>query len=630
MATRLKTVEYWFPMIDTLADNAATAATQITVYIPEAAAGVVTFRSVYTDVVVADVYTTATNVTSRITTLTLQGASASTVTNSQTLTQSGENFTHFFSADFTAYFNANWGANASRTLDCSLTINTSPLGSRNASIRVVITYSFDDTQPAHLKTVWIPLNAPTGALPTTQSTVHDTIPNLSTYLPEQSVVIRQYTVVIQGNTESNSATDLTISFDCGDGTPYTSQLYEKGSNVDMWYRIAQPQDFSTNATQDFQMWASVADFDHPQAWLSVTYEFTVAGTTRILNSLLLPMEVAGAMGGNTSALYSRTKRDLFIEEPETITTLRVAALVFYSVAAAISSLNARVGTGSFVGYTSVATTLGGQCGFMVRNDSAFTLARGRNVISLDTYNTDTADCGFNTSCLWLINYTSDVPANGIWAANHTVIRNLMTVGTQSATAFNLSASDAPNIPETSYFLTGVGVAAMYTTSGTLTNGGLAVGAERLVAEGGFDWENVYESLGGTDPEVGIFYGYGTARSVFTRWPGDIEGGDRLNIETARRWRIIIGGQLAFTHLDLMLTYHSITFTVADSVSGSDAGTVDITLQRASSGEPVLATTRTGDGAFSFTWYDNTETMQVAADDGTNYGLSAPALASGSP
>lgn len=85
--------------------------------------------------------------------------------------------------------------------------------------------------------------------------------------------------------------------------------------------------------------------------------------------------------------------------------------------------------------------------------------------------------------------------------------------------------------------------------------------------------------------------------------------------------------LSFFNLDLVFTYHSIPFTVADSISDSDGGTVAIELHRSDSGEKVLETTRVGDGAFSFTWYDNTEDMYVTALDASgNGGRSADGLA----
>ena len=118
--------------------------------------------------------------------------------------------------------------------------------------------------------------------------------------------------------------------------------------------------------------------------------------------------------------------------------------------------------------------------------------------------------------------------------------------------------------------------------------------------------------------------------MFQRWPGDtVDGNGRLSLGTTRRIRTATANSVAtLDSLLYLLTYHTITFTCADSISGF-SGTVDLTLHR-DSGEKVLATTRSGDGAFSFTWYDNTEALYVNADDGVNVGRSALTLAAGSP
>ena len=264
MATRLKTIEYWFPLMTAIADNTKTAATQITVYIPEAASGTINFRSVVVETIATDAYTTATNVTQRQTFVTLQGATETSVNNTSTLSQSGENFSHHISADFTSYFTSNWGSNGNRTLDCSLLINGSAQGTSNASVRVIITYDFDDTQSTHVKTVWIPLDADINALATSKpGTATDTIPALDTYCPEASKTYRQIVIVAQGNTEVAGTTDRTQSWEIDSAGVFTSGTFEKGSNSDYWYRINEVVSFDTSTTHNFYAWASGTDFDHP-------------------------------------------------------------------------------------------------------------------------------------------------------------------------------------------------------------------------------------------------------------------------------------------------------------------------------------------------------------------------------
>jgi len=629
MATRLKTVEYWFPHQATMADNTATALTQITVYIPEAASGSITFRTVVIDFVCDEQTSTASNTTTRTIDVALQGevsATGSTVTNSSTMTQGGENYAFHQSADFTSYFTNNWGSNASRTLDVTLTVNSGASGVANVSTSLTITYAFDDTQATHIKTAWIPLNAPTSAMPITKSTVYDTLPALDTYCPEASKTFRQLAIVIQGNTESNNATAMNISYQIDTGSTITSTNYIKATTVDKWYRLSDVVTFTTDSTHSLYLWASTADFDHPQVWLVATYEFDPSTTSTMLNTLWLPMEFGGPMGGPSSSDYQRATRELWIEEPATITTQRIALYLHYDKLAAIAGLNARIGTGGFIGYTCVATVVAGGAGLMIRNDAAFTLARGRNTLSADVYNTDTTDLGNNLASVWLVNYTSGVPSQGYWAANHTVIRNLKAVGTQAAASQSIVSAIAPDIPETTNFRTSIGLRYVYTSNGSGNAAGVHVGAERSSGEGGPIWENVYEALGGTDPEVGVRTAWATARSVFNRWvDNSISDADsnRLMLETARRWRVCLGGSCAsFDHLDLFITYHSITFTISGTVTGSSGGTVNLSLCRVSTGEVVMKTTRSGNGAYSFTWFDDTEEMYVEAyEDGTHLGRS---------
>lgn len=627
MATRLKTIEYWFPHLATAADNVSTPFAQITATVPESS---VTFRRVVFDVIVPDSNTAITNVTARNVSLTIQGASASTVNNTTTLTQSGEQFALFHSVDFTSYFVSNWGANTSRTIDASITVNTGALGCRNISARLTITYEYDDTSATQVKTAWIPLDAPRVALPTTKpgSANAGTIPALDTYLPEGAKTVLQTAIVMQGNTEGNGTLDKTVSVEVGALGALTSELYECGSNADIWYRLVHVTTFDTSLEHDVFVWSATGtDFDHPQLWLAVTYTFEPASTTRAIQSLWLPVEFGGVMGGPTSSDYQRATRELWIQEPGTITLERLACFVHYDKLAAQTGLNARIGTGSFLSYTCVSTVLCGGAGFMIRNDGAFTLARGRNTISVDVFNTDASDLGFNLSCCFLVNYTSDVHADGISAHNHTVRWPLRTIGSAGASVQTIVASTSPSVPETSFFYTAIGLHYVYTSNAGNNPTGVHVGAERTVAEGGLVWENVYESLGGSDPEVGVRQAWASARSVFRRWPGDV-GDGRLALQQDRRWRIALGGRAAsFDHLDLVFTYHSITFMVAGDVTGSGGGTVELSLHRADSGERVLTTSRVGNGAFSFTWYDDTEAVYVDAyEDATHLGRSAEGTA----
>ncbi len=635
MATRLKTVKYAFPVLASLANNTLTNLTQITIALPET--GTKTFRKVTAHVTMDDIITaTGGTLTTKTLSLRLGAAGYTTVANANALTNSGENLSVWLSDDFTSHFTTNW-TGTSMTCDFQVTINQSTgttLGMVNVCVTLDITYEYDDAATTHIKTVRIPLNMPTGELGTTITT-RDTIPALDTYLPEASKVYRSIYVVVQGNEQNNSTTDSTMTLRVGSAT-ITTGNHEHSLQSDRFIRYVWDLTSSYPSTAATQTWqptsSSAARYDHLQAELVVTYEFAPGSSTRVMNSLALPLQVDSPMGGTGAGDYQRATRELFIQEPGTITTTRVAFYAFWTQIAAIAGLNMRIGTGAFVGYTTDrAAILCGSNAAMVRNDSAFTFTRGRNSLNFDVYRTDTADLGWSVGGYFLVNYTSDISAQGVGAHNRTVEWGLQQRGTAAAATIYTLTATAPIIPEANYYITALGCE-LLETPGAATPSSIAIFAERLAGEGGIQWESAYLDAVQTDPEVGTYIFYAQVRNLFWRWPND-PGADRLDLETSRRWRVVLGGAAAnvtgWISLNLMLTYHTITYTCADSISGFGAGTVNLSLHR-ESGEKVLETTRVGNGAFSFTWYDNTEPLYVSADDGTVVGRSELTLASGSP
>lgn len=634
MATRLKTVQYNFPTLASLSNNSTTNLSQITIYLPET--GTKSFRKVIAKVTADDIATSAgAPIATRSVGLRLGAAAYTTVSNANTLMHSGENLSVFYSADFTSHFTSNWSG-TSMTCDVQVLMNQSSgttLGMVNVSVSLEITYQYDDASTTQVKTAWIPLNAPTGALGTTKpGTPTDTIPALDTYLPEASKTYRNISIVFQGNESRTSNVDHTLSMQIDGLTALTTGNYEAGNNSDRWVRYIwniSSLGMTTNATHGFYMWASLARFNHPQVWMVVTYEFNASTTTTVMQSLMLPMESLGAMGGTSASDFQRTVQELWIEEPATITLQRLAAFFFWEQSAGITGVNARIGTGSFVSYTDVASVLSGSNGCMVRNDSGATLARGRNTFTADIYRTDSATLGDGLSGFWLVNYTSGKHASGVGAHNRTVLWNLATTGTAAASEVLSVSATNPVVPETNFFLTSLGVRYEYINNyvdDLSAPAGVSIQVERLSAESGVKWETAYADIGETDPEVGLHTHYSQIKGVFNRWNSDPDT-KRLNLQTARRWRVIQANNCAaFSHLDVIMTYHTITFTVADSLSGGFSGTVYIDLCRTLTDEMVKATTRTGDGAFSFVWHDNTEQLHISASDGTHVGRSKDGLA----
>jgi hypothetical protein len=630
MAIRQKTVEFAHPPVAAMVDNTLTASPQITVFLPESGK---TFRKVWAVVSCSQTATTQGNVTTRRLECRLGAAAYTAHTNSNLYTGSGEDLFVFHAVDLTAHFTTNW-TGTSMTFDSQTLMDgtATTVAWTTVSVQLFVTYEYDDTSATQIKTVFIPLNMPAAAMGTAKpGTALDTIPDLGTELPEAGKVFRNSFITVQGNAHRTAASDLTMTLQLDSTTAYTTGVFEGVGQTDYFFKyIWNCPTLVTNATMGFFAWANVADFDHCQAWLTVTYEFTATASNDVFVSVQLPMEVGSPMGGTAASDYQRGTRELWIQEPGTITRKQIAFFPFWDQAGPIAGLNMRIGTGAFVAYSDVATNLAGSNAAMIRNDTAIALARGRNTMNFDVYRTDTTDLGFNISGFWIVNYTAGKPTLGYGAANRTVRNNMGAVFEGAANIIRSVPAFSPNIASVNYFVNSVGVNYQYVTNSTGTAAGVALSAERLVVEGGIEWEPIYTDIATTDPETGMHHCWATARSFFRRWPGD-PGSDRVDLETSRRWRVVLAnGCSSFDYLDMLVTYHNITYTCADSISGGFTGTVTLALHRAANGEKVLETTRVGDGAFSFTWYDNTEEMYVVVTDGTRVGRSQDTLAAGSP
>lgn len=615
--TALKTVEYAFPVLASLGDNTLTALTQITAYLPESSK---TFRAVWVEVSCDDIITaTGGTVASHQVQISVNGATATNVTNANAATNTGENLSLFYTADFTAHFTSNWGTATSRTVDCSVLVDQNTgttLGQVNVCVTLHITYEYDETSTTHVKTVWIPLNAPVGAVATSKpGSATATIPDLSTYCPEASKTFRQISIVVQGNTQVNaSTTDSNLSIEIDSAGAQTTGNHEAALASDRWFRyVFQGQSFSTSASHSFYLWGSQARYNHLQVWMMVTYEFSPSSSTSILNSIWLPLEFGRQMGGTASSDFARATTDIYIEEPTTIGNTTVAAYITWDINNPIAGINARVGTGSFVAYTDSGGVYAGGNGLMVRNDSAYTLARGRNIIGVDIYRTDGSDVGVGTTGRLLVCYTSGKPTAGVHVANHTVIWSLVEKGTSNTAQFQ-DVSDDIAIPEANYFCTPFYQFSWY---GSTAVGFCVVATVRNSANSATAGAKFGHATGGvqSDSEIGLRMFTFRLGDVIYRWVGDPDT-TRVDIESTTNSWTIDWSTSGFYWSQLYITYHAISVTADGTIHGAASGTVNIALHRASDGLLLATASRSGSGAWSTTWYDDADDVYIAAVDST--------------
>lgn len=628
MTIRTKTQTFPF---DTLTTTLASATTHTfatrTIFIPETSS-----RTILEAVLVfgvMDAQATAFSTTAITAGVTLGAAAIS----NQAFTtsppaNSGEHKTLVLTRDVTAYFVTNFGAGASQTCGCTY-INTGGT-TVNISARLVITYSWDDAaQVTRIKSARIPLESTTAGLTATLANVGSLqIPNLDTYLEEAGKTYRDIWFEIEGNDYSLGPTnDPTLNFriDAGGVTHSTGAFFTDLASARSFRYIWNigTGGFTTNATHDLQMSASTitaaATFNHLSVFLCVNYEYNHSTSTRSTNSITLFGKPVAFPGANAAADETRTVIEFYIEEPGTITLKQSAVQLHYTAQGAVT-VTLDIGAQAERTYTDAALLYCGETSLMQRIDggsplgAAITLARGKNTLLINSRigTVGTNPTGFNF--VLHLNYSSDISSQGDGAHNHTTYWHIADQYTGSGTGFRtIAALSAVSIPETNYYINNLASV----VKGVLgfannPNGVLSVDAEINSGEPiGDGWTDANLCYFAAEGELGQWNFATDIGAVFKKYPTEPSN---LDIEASRRWRIN-SSHSAYASLGLMVTYHTITSTIAGNVSGF-AGTVTISAHK-STGEKIAETTRAGDGAFSIKWYDNTGQIRLDARGSTS-------------
>ncbi len=652
MTLRTKTIEYAFPLgTASVATAVARTWAALTVNIPETTTR--TFRSVVLEFSMRDNQATAASVTAVNLSVQINAVAVSAATVTQTITNSGENQSYIFTKDVTAYFQTNF-TGATNTVTPAITVTGA--ATINASCRLIITYEYDDAAATtRIKTVKIPVDGAITALTATFANlggVASQIPNLSTFLPEASKVYRSIFFVWETHTGTTTAaaSTLDISYD-GGTTTVSDGSHANTLKSDVFYRRIDDLTATLSTVAGGTIQAKVTSITGMPCnclcgHLVVTYEYDHSASTQIMNSVQLAvMDEVGMTGGPTTADKSRFQRDISVQEPGTITLAQSGVFVSY-IASDAMVLDLRVGAQASRTFTTAAAARSGSVSSMRRIDggaaggAGMTLARGLyNSFVVDWFATGSTlgTIPSNMSGMLFLNYTSDKHASGDGVHAHTTQWCITPYSTgftgTSSSRVQVTSATTPNIPETEYWLGGLGYYITLMTNGTTAaNFGFAMLCEVQAAESeGAGWRGIYSCMYESDLEVGPSICIARARDDFQRWPQDPDT-DRLNIETARSYRydnsLIVSTSAGVIPQSMALvTYHAITYAIAGNITGSAGGTVNIDAHRSGDGIEIAATSRVGDGAYSMPWYDNLTTVYVEAyEDGTHIGRSDTAVA----
>jgi hypothetical protein len=645
MATREKTLMFGFDMITTVVTDATTTNfTQITVSIPEASP---TFTSVFVEVGFQDVITlTGGTIGEHRCGLRLGASAYTTITELDDLTNTAENISGVIGPlDFTSHFTTNW-TGTSMTCDIQVYFDQTTgttLGMRNVTAILYVTYTYDDsttTNPTQIKTVRIPLESPSGFLTATANTNINTYPALTGaggLLCEASPNIKSYFFLLESNEAGqNNTADYTISTNIDSGTAYVFGAQERSLASERFCRwIWLPSTIpSTTSSHTFQMWSSVVNRGaHTVIDLIVTYEFDASTTSKVLNSILIPMDLDTPLGGTTPANGSRHQSNFYLVEPGTLALKQSAFRINWNASQSTTGLSFRAGSQSLRSYTTTGSnTICGMFCLQQRIDSgsvqgaAFTIARGLNTLNVDGFSSDATNLLTNVAGYITLNYESDLSTSGIGAHNHTVLKIMLAW--DAALTGNTRLTDfAFSIPESNYYINGLAILQYLWTSSASQAIGVDVECLSSETQGAGYYEFFIDAYIG-DGELACSLMIFSGHDLVKRFPQSIER-NRIDIEQARDYRFYYTTAVSDGSV-MIISYHSITFSVSGNISGSNGvDNIDLQLIRASDDVVIQEqTVSQSASSYTFTVYDNTASYYVSAQqDAAHLGITPRGLAS---
>ena len=658
MVTRIKTIEFG------TTTNNVTLGTSVPkylsgstfIYIPETG-GTFAFISVLLQIEVTGDNTATGGISAPILGIKLGNVALSTAAGITPVPNSGEQEEWTITRDVTSYFTTNW---VGTSMVWYALYQGSGISTSNHSSKIIITYQYDDTAATNrqIKTIRIPIESTRSLLTTSYQTIGGAtaipaITNFSSpYLSETGITVRQVFLELYGNSGIASTGAFTVTVRVNGSTTYALSRAQPALNSAPWYRmIVDITSVDLSAARSLECSVSIPTYNRMCTFggmIVVTYEFDANTSTRIYNSLMLgAVDTSGWIGGTTTADQGVWERNIYIEEPGTI-TMKESGLSLYQNDSGGYTFNVAV-SGSTTGqtyqsYVNTAGTLQCGCYSMVhriddagqRGQAGMILTRGKNLYRVSFYS-GTAQAGWNLSGFLMLNYISDKHTDGVGTHAHSVYQHVTDSITASGSRVNTSNTITPKIPESNYYLIGYLFWLNYSTIGNGTTGSLGanfniaaeVSSGETNLQGGEGWISLYDGQTREDGENMNGYIYAAARNNFKRWNGDPDT-DRMDIKLGRRY-ILSTGPLWTGSMGIWYTYNSITYPISGTCSGysGDGSGIPIEFYRITDTqtEHILDTITSANGIFSTTWIDDTDYIYASArQDDFRIGRSANGLA----
>lgn len=547
--------------------------------------------------------------------------------NQTILTNTGENNSYNLLIDLKDLFTEHF-TGASHSVTVSIAQAGNSLFKNDTTYisgELLISY-YADNQNTRIKTVNIPIDSSDVALLTTGLTSigSNQIPQLSTYLPEESKTIRNFYIKATGNDSCDTAINQSLIMRLDSDTPmYTWPKFSGGQTGNIFSYIFEKNDINISTAHNIQMGVSARNTNRIKNFslvATVTYEYDSSTTTRCINSMILPWETSSIfLPQDESSKSERIDKHFYIEEPGTIDNVKIGAYISFTDISnpILNYKGASESSFTRLLFNGGSVTCGGYRVSKIMGKN--TLSRGLNSVEMYLYSEMVSNvvpsCAY-TCGYYLINYHSDVYSGGIENHNKTV--SCLLLLQRNNIQRNVAENKLSN-PLTNWYLNDFGFSGeLYQT--VAINPGPTIDT-RIILENASTHlpQAVMGAGGGWQENESLLYDiFMSNRGIFKKYPQDVEILRPINVFTGSsdNWLLEYGYTTMFGGIYSLATCHEITYPVSGTVIGAtglsgDGSGLTVTFYDNDTSDPLFTLTTAVGGTFSGVWYDNVS--EIVAD-----------------
>lgn len=536
--------------------------------------------------------------------------------------------------DLTALTSTEWASGNTHTLDAYVmffarNINGASYRS-NACAELILTYDYDDTAARQMKTLMFVSDSITGNIGTTQTTI-DSTRDLSTILPEDNVTIIDNYLEFLFNMNETGTTDYDIYIQFDSDAEQLVSRYDAANNSDFFSILLWRTGLNSAASQVVKLRSTQTSGAPAHAGFihKVTYSYDVQADNDIaIDTIVICHPISPAYGAGTTTVDRAIIDTEFVCADVSPTLVHAGFVGYTHQSADPGNLLFKAGSQSFRTFSVSPADLSGPVTFCQRLDSGgaqgvgLTLARGINTVRYETYYDNNPSVGGGFSGKTIITYTYTFKSNRRSSCVMIPIKlcdvsNTWTAGVRYSGGVGLHIDP----PETVFSVCNAGYEMLENSSDPYTTSTI-----RLKKGDNLGFTAIQGLLTGTDTNAGVRIICNRLCDIIARYVDQPEDQYDIDVFTAKDGTLDTPNS-RLTSVVCWVTWHDYRFEVAGNISNSAGGTVNLTLRDSLTGKTLLTATRTGNGAFSFTWFDGSREVYVDAyEDDTHLGRSAPGLA----